>query len=226
MIIRTKKNRNYTVISNFALNDPNLSLKAKGLWSFIMSKPDKWNISSRNLSSELKESRNTVMTTLKELENARYLKRGEVREKDGKFSQGENTLYEEPWLKNPTTANEATSKVLSIVSTKDTETEVSEPPKEKEDKVSKLFWMVVKKYGLPIVNANNIRKWIGELKKAPDSEKYLTMLLDHDLRDAEGEFRPTLNSAFDILNKKIKIQRFYNGGEDKKELDPRVFGSL
>lgn len=108
---------------------------------------------------------------------------------------------------------------------KDTETKVSEAPKEELDNIAKLFYLVLKKYSLPTVNNNNVRKWISELKQFEDSEQYLNLLLVNDLRMADREFRPTLNTAFDILNKKVKIQRFYNDGEDSPR-DPRVFGEL
>lgn len=99
------------------------------------------------------------------------------------------------------------------------------PPNKKEEAPGlKLFYLVVKKYGLPVINHNNLRKWAGQLGQMPDGAVYLQQLLDKDLRTVEGDFKPTLNDAFDILNKKVKIQRFYNGGEDKGALDPRVYG--
>lgn len=106
--------------------------------------------------------------------------------------------------------------------------ESDQPPKQKTKKKEKpelqLFYLVVKKYGLPVINHNNLRKWAGQLGQMADGAPYLQQLLDKDLRTVEGDFRPTLNDAFDILNKKVKIQRFYNGGEDVKPIDPRVFG--
>ena len=42
MTFRINKNRNYTVMSNYHLRDKNLSLKAKGLLSFMLSLPDNW----------------------------------------------------------------------------------------------------------------------------------------------------------------------------------------
>lgn len=109
MIVRTEKNKNYTIIANYALNDPNLSLKAKGLWTVIMSKPDEWNINSRGLASELKEGREAIMSALNELEEHGYLQRGKPRKKNGQYYQTENVLYEFPWSENPTTENPTTN---------------------------------------------------------------------------------------------------------------------
>ena len=83
---------------------------------------------------------------------------------------------------------------------------------------------MIKKYKLPALNHNHVRKWAHDLEAMPDSEVYLQQLLDNDLREAEGDFKPTLNTAFDIIQKKLKVQRFYNGGESEKTYDPRVFG--
>lgn len=105
--------------------------------------------------------------------------------------------------------------------------EAANAPKQKEEsEILKLFYLVVKKYGLPVTNHNHIRKWARDLEAMPDSQSYLQRLLDDDIREAEGDFKPTLNSAFDVIQKKLKVQRFYNGGEDSSpELDPRVFGA-
>jgi hypothetical protein len=72
-----------------------LSLKAKGLWAFIMSKPDEWNRSAAEvLESQLKEGRDAIMAALKELEVAGYLERGEKRLNNGKWSTGSSVLHE------------------------------------------------------------------------------------------------------------------------------------
>ena len=249
MIIRTEKNKDYTVIANFALNDNNLSLKAEGLWAYIMTKPDKWNINGRGLAEQLKESRPTINTILKELEEHGYLQRGVVRENNGKFSQSENILYEKPWTslpwtKNPSTVNLSTKvntitsninsdKSLTIKEKTKLDSDISFDADETKEPVpvvngtttpttKKLFYDVCKKYGLFITNHNNVRKWANDMETMDDGMRYLQTLLDKDIRTMEGEFKPTLNTPFDIVSKKLKIQRFLNGGESAKPYDPRV----
>lgn len=244
MIIRTEKNKDYTVIANFALNDNNLSLKVKGLWAYIMTKPDKWNINGRGLAEQLKESRPTINTILKELEEHGYLQRGVVRENNGKFSQSENILYEQPWTKNPSTVNLSTKvntitsninsdKSLTIKEKTKLDSDISFDADETKEPVpvvngtttpttKKLFYDVCKKYGLFITNHNNVRKWANDMETMDDGMSYLRTLLDKDIRTMEGEFKPTLNTPFDIVSKKLKIQRFLNGGESAKPYDPRV----
>ena len=47
--IRVHKTKNYTVMSNTHLRDKNLSLKAKGLLSVMLSLPDNWDYSIAGL---------------------------------------------------------------------------------------------------------------------------------------------------------------------------------
>ena len=54
-VIRIEKNKNYTVMSNYHLRDKNLSLKAKGLLSIMLSLPEGWHYNVRGLASICKE---------------------------------------------------------------------------------------------------------------------------------------------------------------------------
>ena len=49
-IIRVPKVNNYTVMSNHHLLNPALSLKAKGLMSYMLSRPDSWDFTIEGLS--------------------------------------------------------------------------------------------------------------------------------------------------------------------------------
>ncbi len=97
MIIRAEKNKDYTVLRNTALNDEKLSLKAKGLWAYLMSKPDTWDISISGSTSQLKESKDAVRAAFNELEERGYLVRGKLlRNEQGKFYNESAILYETP----------------------------------------------------------------------------------------------------------------------------------
>lgn len=114
-VIRTIKNENYTTMCNTHLRDKNLSLKAKGLLSMMLSLPDKWNYSVKGLEGICKESKNTINSVLNELEDNNYLVR---RRKycNGKISEWEYIIFENNenhdeellHLKNEDTENEDT----------------------------------------------------------------------------------------------------------------------
>lgn len=95
MILRTRKNKNYTTLCNVALNDPDLSLKAKGLFAYLMSKPDDWKISYRGLMAQLKEGQRAILGALAELEEAGYLDRELEQDKRGHIFFT-SVLHEEP----------------------------------------------------------------------------------------------------------------------------------
>ena len=72
-VIRVNKTKDYTVMSNTHLKDKNLSLKAKGLLSIMLSLPDGWNYSIEGLISICKEGERAVKSTLEELKKYKYL---------------------------------------------------------------------------------------------------------------------------------------------------------
>lgn len=107
-VIRVEKNRNFTTMSNYHLRDKELSLKAKGLLSQILSLPDEWDYSVRGLASICLEGKDCIVATLKELENKGYLVRMQLRDVNGRLSGIEYIIYETP--PEPCTGSPCTEK--------------------------------------------------------------------------------------------------------------------
>ena len=95
-VFRVERTRDYTVMCNHHLKDSNLSLKAKGLLSMMLSLPDEWNYTTRGLAAICKEGVDAIGKTLKELEQAGYIIRRRLRGKDGRISDTEYTIFEKP----------------------------------------------------------------------------------------------------------------------------------
>lgn len=72
-VCRVNKNKNYTVMSNYHLKSKNLSLKAIGLLSKVLSLPDDWDYSISGLSSICKEKQTAIKAALDELKEWGYL---------------------------------------------------------------------------------------------------------------------------------------------------------
>lgn len=72
-VVRAEKNSDFTIISNFYLRDKNISLKAKGLLSIILSLPDDWDYSVSGLAAICSEKETAVKSALKELKSYGYL---------------------------------------------------------------------------------------------------------------------------------------------------------
>ena len=73
MVFRIEKNSNYTVMSNYHLRDKDLSLKAKGLLSWMLSNNDDWDYSIAGIVACCKEGETTINTVLQELQEKGYV---------------------------------------------------------------------------------------------------------------------------------------------------------
>ena len=112
-VFRVEKNRGYTVMSNHHLRNKDLSLKAKGLLSQMLSLPEDWDYTLAGLSYINRESIDAIRTAVWELEKAGYITRRQGRDEKGKMTAIEYTIYEQPQppaldcpiLKNPTADN-------------------------------------------------------------------------------------------------------------------------
>ena len=103
-VFRVNKNKNYTVMSNYHFKDKNLSLKAKGLLSQMLSLPDDWDYTVAGLCAINKESGGAMNSALKELENNGYLKRTKVQNEKGRFDYIYD-IYEKPYMEKPDPEN-------------------------------------------------------------------------------------------------------------------------
>ncbi|MBR4744479.1 MAG: helix-turn-helix domain-containing protein [Oscillospiraceae bacterium] len=95
-IYRAEKNKDYTIMSNAHLKDTRLSLKAKGLLSYMLSLPDDWKFSTRGLVAHCREGTDSVRVALKELEAAGYLHRTRIRSGNGSFTEEKWEIHEIP----------------------------------------------------------------------------------------------------------------------------------
>ena len=95
-VYRVNKTRGYTVMANFHLRDKNLSLKAVGLLSKMLSFNDGWKFSTRGLAAICKEGPDAILTALRELEKNGYLVRHQERNANGRMGSMIFEIYEEP----------------------------------------------------------------------------------------------------------------------------------
>ena len=97
-VFRVEKTKNYTVMSNYHLRDPTLSCKACGLLSKMLSLPENWDYTTRGLAAICKDGVGSIGSALKELEDAGYLVRRQLRDDHGRMGSIEYTIYETPQL--------------------------------------------------------------------------------------------------------------------------------
>lgn len=94
-VFKIEKSKNYTVMSNYHLRDKNLSYKAKGLLSFMLSLPEDWDYSINGLVSISKEGVKAIRNILQELQRYGYLVIEKKQNEIGQFEY-EYLIYEQP----------------------------------------------------------------------------------------------------------------------------------
>ena len=99
-VFKIEKNKNYTVMSNYHLRDKRMSLKAKGLLSFMLSLPLDWDYSLDGLEKICKEGKDSIRSALNELKLYGYLVIKKTQNEKGIFEY-EYMIYEYPYSENP-----------------------------------------------------------------------------------------------------------------------------
>ncbi len=97
-VIRVNKTGDYTVMSNYHFRDHEMSLRAKGLLSEMLSLPETWDYSIAGLAAINNESERTIRRILDELKNLGYLKITKLMPNETKTGRIEYIydIYEEP----------------------------------------------------------------------------------------------------------------------------------
>ncbi len=104
----------YARVPNTLLNDEAISLKAKGLFAYIESKPDDWDFSVERIARALKEGTSAVGDGIKELEKSGYLIRQRYQDEHGHWLVQYVLTDQVLPLENPTLENPIAGKPINI----------------------------------------------------------------------------------------------------------------
>lgn len=104
-VFRIDKTRDYTVMSNHHLRNTELSLKAKGLLSLMLSLPDNWDYTTKGLARICKDGVDSICAAVRELEKHGYVIRERVRGANGQLGSIEYTILEQPAEPSPEREN-------------------------------------------------------------------------------------------------------------------------
>ena len=120
-VFRVERNKGYTVMSNHHLRNKELSLKAKGLLSQMLSLPEDWDYTLAGLSFINREKIDAIREAIKELERAGYIVRSRERDEKGRLRGTDYVIFEQPQtppvsdlptLENPTLDNPTLEKPM------------------------------------------------------------------------------------------------------------------
>ena len=209
-VLRVEKNKNYTTMSNYHLKDKNLSLKAKGLLSLMLSLPDNWSYTIEGIVGMVSEGESAVKSTLKELKENSYLKIEKKAGKDGRFEyeyvvfeqpfspEGDFPPLEEPALEEPQVENHPVYKILNNKILKKENTTYS--PKKAEQKPKQ------PKFQPPTVE--EIREYCKQRKNNVDAQRVYDFYSASDWIDSRG--KPVRNWKQKIIGVWEKQENFAN----------------
>ena len=96
-IIRVRKEANFVMLSRFPLEDIRLTWEARGLYGFLLAKPDNWQISLAHLTKSSPAGYDKTKRILSELVGHKYIRKEEQRNQRGQFSYPAYTIYELPY---------------------------------------------------------------------------------------------------------------------------------
>ena len=125
----------FSQIANAILNDPELSFKAKGIYAYMISKPDNWNFTIQSIASQVKDGKASIQAGIKELKGSGWIKY--IKHKNGsgvylirndvtgfkpkpekQTKAKESHIPKKPYTENPDMGNQD-ELVIKIVSNKD-----------------------------------------------------------------------------------------------------------
>ena len=194
-VFRVEKNKGYTVMSNHHLRNKELSLKAKGLLSQMLSLPEDWDYTLAGLSLINRESIDAIRTAVWELEKAGYITRRQGRDEKGKMTAIEYTIYEQPQppaLDCPVLENPTADKPILENPTPDNPT--SENPTQLNKEIQKTNLPKKEKLNTDISSTHSIP--FRSLNPSP---------LKDAAQPPERKRKETEPSAFDIYSKLTKF---------------------
>lgn len=221
-IFRVEKNTDYVVMSNYHLRDKNLTLKAKGLLSWMLSNDEGWDYTVAGIVSVMKENRDAINSALCELEDYGYLTRQQIRDATGKFTDVEYLITEKPFTENPLSVNPQ-----QINNNINKELKEKSLPKGKEEQAPPE--VKNKSYKAIFENPSNVyikealRKFIDDCEnrnirfRAITVEKFASILREN-AKDDPALAMAMVKQSIDRGWKSIyPLKKYYNGNTDKKE---------
>ena len=172
-VFRVEKNKGYTVMSNHHLRNKELSLKAKGLLSQMLSLPEDWDYTLAGLSLINREKIDAIREAVRELENAGYIQRSRERDEKGCLRGTTYVIYEQPpkldlpTLEKPTLDNPTLEKPMLEKPTLENPTQLNKDISSKEKSITDLS----STHSFPFHSLNPLPFEQGEAASPPERKR-------------------------------------------------------
>lgn len=218
-IVKTHKKENpFVILDKTSSNDNRLSFKAKGIHTYLIGKPDDWEIYINHLAKVSTDGKDSVITGLNELFNYGYAYKEQQRGERGRFAGWDYHIYEIPTY-NPHYMKEVESFYDDIKNIKIDAGVVAKELKKEKSYISK----IINKEVLPGID--EIEKILSILipKNTNVENKPFPPKADFPKTDYPKTENPSLLNNDSILNNDSsnknganKKQEKRNKNEDKK----------
>ena len=175
-VFRVERNKGYTVMSNHHLRNKELSLKAKGLLSQMLSLPEDWDYTLAGLSFINREKIDAIREAVKELERAGYIVRSRERDEKGRLRGTDYVIFEQPQtppvsdlptLENPTLDNPTLEKPTQEKPTLENPTQLNKDISSKEKSITDLS----STHSFPFHSLNPLPFEQGEAASPPERKR-------------------------------------------------------
>jgi hypothetical protein len=157
-VVRTKKSKEkpFVMLDTTALNDDRLSYRAKGIHTYLMSKPDGWQVYIEQLEhSSPREGRDAIRSALAELQKAGYLHREKLRGAKGRMAGWDTTIYETPTLADQEMHASSSTETIGLTATtspKSDQPKSDQPKSDQPKSANPLLVSIEKKQVLIVEN--------------------------------------------------------------------------
>ena len=178
-VCRVERTGDYTTMSNHHLRNMEISLKAKGLLSVMLSLPDNWDYTIKGLSIINKEGLDSIRSTIHELELAGYVERQRIRDAKGRFRTAEYIIREKPI--SPMSGNPTLDVSAQEIPTQNNPTQISKEEIIKDKSITDLsithsFFQTQNAEGMNVDNERNRIK--SQIEYDCMAERYSIRQLD------------------------------------------------
>ena len=217
MIEKIHVKQNFTVVPNAILHDPNLSLRAKGLYAYLCSKPGTWRFSMSRV--EGSDGRAAIRSAMQELLQAGYVRRELIFNSKHQIIGYLYVVSENPSSENPSSENPSSENPSSENRT----TEIALNPLADNEEPERYKKRIIKEGNNKKRDINNmIDRYKSNDSRIHEQEPTDIRKVLKQSQPSESNTRPYLVFESQIVRHLIELgfpRKSLRSEDDKKELD-------
>lgn len=219
----SKEESGFAQIKNEVLQDKNLSLRAKGLFAYLYSKPNHWDFSGDRIAKETNEGRRVIYNALKDLEKMGYLRRKRINNGRMEYHITYKPLAQnsqEPLAqkrKVPKTQSAEMSSISNIVSNTNKDKEINKDKYcELSSQVNEIFNIFYKIN--PTINwGNKTSRSAAEFMIKKFGFEGVKKMAEQIIAVQGQEYCPVATTPYQMKEKLAKFKIFFNGKNNNNQ---------